>query len=57
MKTVLFCCNSMHGGLADPELFCGGADGRFVIYNEYGQIAGALLDICVHIYHSPIFAS
>ena len=45
----------MYGGFADPEALGGGADGGPVVYDEHRQVTGALLDICVHMHHSPCF--
>lgn len=35
----------MHRGLADPEFFGGGADGRPVFYEVKGQLLGPLFQI------------
>ena len=47
----------VHGGLGDAKMFCGGAHRGFVFYNEHCQVAGALLDICIQMHHSPCFRS
>jgi len=45
----------MYCGFTDPEALGGGADGGPVVYDEHRQVTGALLDICVHMHHSPCF--
>lgn len=43
----------VYGAFGDPELLCRCTDGSLVLNNVHRQIAGAFLDICMHIHHSP----
>ena len=45
----------VHGGLGDAKLLCGAAYRGLVFDDEHCQIAGALLDICIQMHHSPLF--
>ena len=51
--TVPFCCVCMYGGFGYAELRGGGADGRPVFDDVYGQVAGPFFNICIQIHHSP----
>lgn len=44
----------MYSAFGNSELFGGGSDGGFVFDDIFSQVTGALLYICVHIYHSLI---
>ena len=55
--TVPFCCVCMYGGFGNAELRGGGADGRPVFDDVYGQITGPFFDICIQIHHSPFSRS
>ena len=43
----------MYGGFGYAELRGGGADGRPVFDDVYGQVAGPFFNICIQIHHSP----
>ena len=43
----------MYGGFGNAELRGGGADGRPVFDDVYGQVAGPFFNICIQIHHSP----
>ena len=43
----------MYGRFGNAELGGGCPDGGFILDDIHSQIAGALFDICMHIYHSP----
>lgn len=43
----------VYSAFGNVKLLCGGADCRLVFNNVHRQIAGSLLNICMHIYHSP----
>ena len=58
IKRGIYCFESLceilvYGAFGDPELLCRCSDGSFVFDNVHRQIAGAFLDICMHIHHSP----
>ena len=46
----------MYGRLRDAEPGGGLADGRTVFDNVHRHVAGALIDICIQMHHSPYFA-
>ena len=43
----------MYGRFADPKLFCRSANRGAVFDDVHSQIAGSLLDVMLHRYHSP----
>ena len=55
--TIPFCCVCMYGGFGYAELRGGGADGRPVFDDVYGQVAGPFFNICIQIHHSPFSRS
>ena len=56
-RTVPFCCVCMYGRFGNAELRGGGADGRPVFDDVYGQVAGPFFNICIQIHHSPFSRS